>query len=227
MSMWDDIVDYAINPFIPQIEKGAEALTPSVPDPSEELRRQEAERQKRITDGTASIDKTFSQFDDPYYQGIEQAYLDYYNPQLDRQYQDAYRKTKTSLASTGNLNSTAGARKLGDLMNEYTLQKGQISGGATGAANEQRSNVERDRNDLINQLNAGAGVDTIANSSAERANALATPQQYSPIGDVFAGFTNDLAMGSSARRAGYGTAPTYGTGGSYGSASGSVKTVGY
>src|SRR3546814_7244789 len=43
----------------------------------------------------------------------------YYQPQLDRQYQNARRKSVLGLNRTGNLSSSAGAGKLGDLTRAY------------------------------------------------------------------------------------------------------------
>ncbi len=224
MSSWNDWRDAIIHPFIPQVTNGVDAATPDVPDPSEELRRQEAERQARIQAGMGRINDTFGQFNDGYYQGVEKAYLDYYNPQLEDKFKNANRQVRLGLASTGNLNSTAGARTIADLIREYTTQRGQVSSGATGAANETRSNVERNRGELVNQLNAGAGIDTVANSAAERARSLSTPPAYSPLGDIFAQFTGNVLNGINARRAGYG-APTGGGTSTYSNPSSSVRTV--
>src|SRR3546814_8539380 len=88
-------------------------------DNSAEIARQQEEaRQQRIRDGQSAIDTNFAQFNDPYFDDYRQDYMAYYQPQLDRQYQNARRKSVLGLHSTGNLSSSAGAGKLGDLRSE-------------------------------------------------------------------------------------------------------------
>ena len=127
----------------------------------------EAKRQQDIAAGRSRIDEAFGQFNDPYYQGVEKSYLDYYNPQVDSQYEDAQRKLKLNLARTGNLNSGSGARQLGDLTRAYTDQRTAISGQAIDQANKQRGTVEQTKGELYNQNTAAADPAAAAASAAD------------------------------------------------------------
>ena len=48
---------------------------------------EEAARQKRIKEGLANIENVFSQYDQDFYDQTQDAYIDYYQPQLEDQYQ--------------------------------------------------------------------------------------------------------------------------------------------
>lgn len=169
----------------------------------------EAQRQADIAAGRSRIDEAFTQFDDPYYQGIQTAYLDNYNPQIEGQYNDAMRKLKLSLARTGNLNAGAGARKIGDLTEAYQTQRGAIAGQALDAMNKQRSAIEGARTELYSQNNQAADPAAAAASAAARVGSLAAPQGYSPLGDLFASVINNAATNVRAEGAGL---PGYRTG---------------
>lgn len=169
----------------------------------------EAKRQQDIAAGRARIDEAFGQFNDPYYQGVEKSYTDYYNPQVDSQYEDAQRKLKLNLARTGNLNSGSGARQLGDLTRAYTDQRTAISGQAIDQANKQRGTVEQTKGELYNQNTSAADPAAAAASAAARVGTLSSPQSFSPLSALFASFFDNAATNVAAESRGY---PGYGTG---------------
>src|SRR3546814_21199857 len=78
---------------------------------AEIARQQEEARQQRIRDGQSAIDTNFAQFNDPYFDDYRQDYMAYYQPQLDRQYQNARRKSVLGLHRTGNLSSSRSAER--------------------------------------------------------------------------------------------------------------------
>src|SRR3546814_2687665 len=80
----------------------------------------------------------------------------YYQPQLDRQYQNARRKSVLSLHRTGNLSSSAGAGKLGDLTRAYNDNRTLLANNALSAVNDLRGRIEASRNDLYGQNRAGS-----------------------------------------------------------------------
>ncbi len=179
---------------------------PSVPqDNSAEIARQrEAQRQADIRAGRDRIDTTFAErFNDPFYAEREQSYMGYYTPQLEDQYQDAYRKLVLGLSRSGNLNSGSGARQLGDLKEAYAREQGALSSRALDSVNTLKSNVENARSDLYQQNTAAADPSAAAASALNRAGVLAAPAAYSPLGDLFAGFINNAATAVSAEKAGY------------------------
>lgn len=170
-------------------------------DPSAELAMREHERQRDIKRGQRKIDTHFGQFDDGYYTGYEQKYVDFYNPQLDRQFADARGKLIAALAGRGTLESTAGFGKMTDLQEEKDLAATTIANEAQDAANKLRSNVENAKTNLYS-LNESAADPKAANALAKgQATALVAPPAFSPLGQVFASFLAPLAAGLQSRRA--------------------------
>jgi hypothetical protein len=177
-------------------------------DNSAELaRQQEDARQTRIKDGSAKIDQAFKGFDTPYYEGVGKAYTDYYTPQLDRQYQTARDKVTYNLADSGGLDSTAAGKKFGDLTADYGIQKQQIADKAIGASQDLRGNVERNRSELVQQLETGSGVESTGATAVARANSLSAPEQFSPLGDLFGQYTGNVVASRALQGAGYAGTP--------------------
>lgn len=177
----------------------------SVPkDNSAEIaRQQEAERNARIAEGQGKIDEAFTQFDDPFYQGREKSYADYYYPQLDDQYAETRRKLVLALSRTGNLNSGAGARQLGDLQEKYNTQRTAVADNALAAANEARAKVEAAKSDLYAQNRSAADPSTAATQAIAQSGLLASPTAYSPLGMVFADVINNLATATALNKGGF------------------------
>lgn len=162
-------------------------LNPSIPkDNSAEIARQQEEaRQARIRSGQSQIDQTFSQFGDPYFAERQQAYTDYYTPQLDDQYQKAYKNLVYSLGRSGNLNAGTGATQLGDLKKRYETNLTDIGGRAVGFADQSRAEIEAAKNELYQQNRAAADPSAAASSAAARAGILSSAPQFSPLADIF------------------------------------------
>ena len=173
-------------------------------DNSAELARQrEAERQASITAGRSRIDETFEKFDDKYYDTYTGRYTDHYFPQLDDKYAEAKRKVAFALAGAGGLNSSAGARKIGDLTEAYSKNRTQIADQALSSANGLRGDVESARSDLYSQNSAAADPSAAASSALARASVLDRPPTYNPLGDIFADLINTAATGVAAEKQGY------------------------
>lgn len=156
-----------------------------------------------MREGSAKIDSAFSKFDDPYYEGVGKAYQDYYNPQLDRQYQTARDQVTYGLANSGGLDSSAGAKKFGDLTADYGIQKQQIADRAIGAQQDLKGNVERNRSELVQQLETGSGVESTGATALARAGSLSAPAQFSPLGDLFAQYTGNVAQSVALQKGGF------------------------
>jgi hypothetical protein len=166
-------------------------------------RQQEQERQANIRSGTARIDSTFAGFDDDFYKGRQQSYLDYYLPQLEDQRKQANENLVFNLARTGNIDSSAGADAAGDQTKAYSLQRGQIYDRALGEGQQARADVANTRSELIRMLEAGAGVGSTATTAAARAQSLSAPPPYSPLADLFAQGTGFLANSAQLEGMGY------------------------
>ena len=177
--------------------------SPPKDNSAEIARQQEAERQERISAGRTKIDETFSQFDDPFYEGRQKSYTGYFMPQLDDQYHDANRKLTLSLARTGNLNSGSGARQIGDLRENYELNRGMVADKALDFGNKARTDVENARQDLYTTNRASADPSGAAASALARVGTLTTAPAFSPLGNVFADFINNISRGVKYEREGY------------------------
>ena len=171
---------------------------------AEQARRDEEARQLRITEGRGAIDQAFQPFNDDYFRGVEQDYLKYYMPQLDDQYKKAQEQTTFNLARTGNLNAgTASSTAFADLLEEFNRNRSLHGDRALGAANDARARVEQNRQDLFAQNAAAADPTAASSAAAASVGQLQLPQQFSPIGNVFADLLGSAATGISAERQGF------------------------
>ena len=116
-----------------------------------ERRRAEEERQARIRAGDAKITDQFKGFDDAFYDNRRNAYLDFAKPQVTDQYEDAFKQLTLALADSNLLNSSAAARRRGDLLKKKGEYERQIGSKANEYANTARSQVESAKSDLRSQ----------------------------------------------------------------------------
>ena len=166
------------------------------------LARQEEEaRQARIREGTTSINDTFSQFGDPFFDGISQSYVDFARPQVDKDYNAAKEKLTYALARNGTLDSSMRSKQFGDLQGQYDENIQDITDQGRGYATEARNNVENARADLISMLQATGDAQGAASAATSRAATLATPPSYSPLGQLFTDFTAGLSQQAALERA--------------------------
>ncbi|MBO4228011.1 hypothetical protein [Bradyrhizobium neotropicale] len=160
-------------------------------DNSAAIARQQAqEREDKINAGKSSIDSAFSVFDPAYYQKYQQAYLDNYNPEVDRQFGVAKQKLSYDTARRGVTDSTAGQKQFADLTRQYGDQRQNIASQAIDATNKLQSDVDSQKSTLYAQNSASADPSLSSISALSSANSLSKPAQYSPLGNLFAGFIN-------------------------------------
>lgn len=166
-------------------------------------RDQEAARQARINEGTESINSQFARFDEPFFGGIQQSALDFFNPDIDRQASDTREMLIKNLARSGNLDGSVGAKAFGDLEEEAARQRSLAADKARGIANDARGQVASNRTQLLNQLASTADPAAAAASSAAAAESLTAPQQFQPLGDLFGQFANIGAQQITGARQGF------------------------
>jgi hypothetical protein len=188
---------------------------------AEQARAEEAARQGRIASGMERVNSVFSQFDDPYYDKVSATALDYYKPEVERQYTDARKALTFNLARSGNLSSTAGAdafRKLNDAKGRTDVD---IANRAQGYGTDVRRTVEGQRNDVTQGLYATADPEAAYSSASTAARLAQAPPSYSPLGDLFSAFVASGANAIAAERAGYRGAST----GLFNSSRGSSRVI--
>ncbi len=142
-------------------------------------------------------------FDDAYFDGRRQAYIDYANPQLEQQYADAQKQLTFALTRGGLLDSSVRAEKTGELQKLYDVNKQKIADEALSHATQARNSVEDARSNLIATLNATGDAEGAANQAITRASALSQPAAYSPLSQLFADFTSGLGTQAALERANY------------------------
>jgi len=168
-----------------------------------QARADELARQSRIKEGTLKISDIFSQFNDEYYGGLSKKYLSFYNPQLQEQFDKESRATTLALSRTGNLSSSAGARKINELAKLFKRQEAFVGSSARDFEKKARGDVENARNDLLAQLNASADPEAAGLSATTRAGILSRPASFSPLQNVFTGFADQISTGILAERMGF------------------------
>lgn len=173
----------------------------------------ESQRQQNIRNGTAQIDSIFnSQFTDDFFNKRRQSYLDYATPQLADQYADTRKQLTYALDRNGTLDSTARTQKEAELSKLYDTNRRAVNDQGLDYENQARNNVTAARGDLINQLSNTGDVTAAVNGATSRAAGLTAPDAYSPLAQMFSGFTSglqhqaaleqaDAAYGSGAGRA--------------------------
>src|SRR3546814_14655318 len=87
-----------------------------------------------------------------------------------------------ALSRGGNLNSSVAGERLADLTKQYDRNRTALADRGLALANDARSKVESARSDLVAQLQGSADPTSAAAQAAERANLLAAPDTFEPLG---------------------------------------------
>ena len=96
--------------------------------------------------------QTTGGFDDAFYNDYKQKVLDYYQPDEQRQYDAAQRDLRYGLARAGMLQSSVAADKQGELGYQDALQKANIVANANAQEGNLKSQIQSNKQSLINQL---------------------------------------------------------------------------
>ena len=165
----------------------------------EEYARQRAEeeaRQGRITAGKAAIDSAMAGYDDDFYAGQAQNYMDYATPQIEDQYTDAMRSLTRALARNGTNQSSMAAERKAKLQTK--LNNAQVDAARQGEAfaNDTRTALAGVKNSLISQNQSLADPTLIASMAANQSNAASQLPSYNPVAQIFADATSGLATQS-------------------------------
>jgi hypothetical protein len=165
----------------------------------EEYARQKAEeeaRQGRITAGKSAIDSAFAGYDDDFYAGQAQNYMDYANPQIEDQYTDAMRSLTRALARNGTSQSSMAAERRAKI--ERQLADAQTDAARQGQsfANDTRQSLASVKNNLVSQNQSLADPTLISNMAANQSVAASQLPTYNPVAQIFADATSGLATQS-------------------------------
>lgn len=176
------------------------ANTPTPGGIANDLKAQEAKRQADILAGRGQIDAQFARFNDGYYQGFANNFLDYYFPQIEDQYRTATGKSRAQLVNRGMDQSTVAGGVFSNLLRDRQRARTDVANNATNATQTLRGNVERTKTDLYN-LNESAADPAAANARASaEATALVAPPTVSPLGQIFTAAMAPVMAGAQAWR---------------------------
>lgn len=159
---------------------------------AEIARQQEAQRQARILQGQQGIDQAFAGFDDNFFGGYQQQYSDYYDPQLNDQFNDARKRLTLQLAQTGNLTGSTGATQQANLQKYFDQQKMSVSNQSIEAAKKLRGDIDARKSQLYADNRAAADPGSAAAAAASAAQYLQPGAPSSPLADVFGDFFAQL-----------------------------------
>lgn len=170
---------------------------------------QEAKRQATVQQDTGLVNDAFTKsFTPDYYNNITNSYENYYNPQLDQQYQNTLNSLTSQLGQQGILQSTEGNRQLGLLKQSYDTQKQTVANNAANAAASAKQNVASQQNTLLSQANQASDPTALASQTAASVGSINTQPTFSPLGSVFASL---LGQGTNALSIQQGALPSSGT----------------
>lgn len=160
---------------------------------AERQRAEEEARQGRVREGADAINTAFAGYDDDFYKGITQNYLDYARPQVEDQFKDAARQLRINLARNAMLDSSVNVDRKAKLQEDFDKAMREQSLKGKEYANITQKNLEAAKTDLLSQNQNIADPVLIAQSAANRANAAAELPPYSPLGELFAGAAEGFA----------------------------------
>ncbi len=130
--------------------------------------------------------ETSSGFDDAFYNKYKQAVLDYYMPQVDKQYKDAKDELTYRLARSGNLRSSAANTDVADLQQQNDLNQAGVRNQADSAAGDLRSQVASERAKATSQLYATEDPEVAANQALSSVRDISLQQpDLSPLSALF------------------------------------------
>jgi hypothetical protein len=168
-----------------------------------DAKQKEADRQARLQTGSDAINSIFASgnFNDDFYNKYNKAQLDYYEPQLQTQYQQQQRKLTYDLARAGTLRSKGAADAAGILNTENLTGDAALRAQADTTTAALRSNIAGEKQQAVNQLYSTEDPTIAANTATGMVQqAAVSAPNLNPLGAMFtplvvgggAGLTNAI-----------------------------------
>jgi hypothetical protein len=187
---------------------------------AERQRQAEERRQANILAGQEEIASAFGQFDDNFYNQRAQSYLDFANPQLERQYQDQQRSLVAALTRSGNLNSSTRAELMAKLQREYDENKLNLANTARTYSDQARAATDQARARLTETNATLADPGAVRTAAQAATSGLTVNPNYQNLGTLLSNLSSTVTT------SGQNTTGMGGGGVSlYGSRSGSGRLV--
>ena len=139
-------------------------------------------------------------FDDAFYNDYKQGIVDYYQPQVGEQYNDAQKELTYRLARAGLLRSSMAAEEAGDLSRQYDLNSAEVRNKADQGAADLRTNVAGQRAKIENQLLSSEDPNAAASQATAAVRDISLDQpNMSPLSALF----NIATIGTAGAMRGY------------------------
>lgn len=151
---------------------------------------QQKAQQAAIQAATNQINKTFSGFDNNFYNQRTQAYENYALPQLGQQLQQTQNQLGFKLAGQG-LGRSSAAKQLGEsLATETGVQKQNIANEALAQTNQLKQNIAQQQSNLISQANVANDPSSVATQALSTASSFNAPSSFPALGQAFSNWAN-------------------------------------
>lgn len=150
-------------------------------DQSAKAESDAAARRASMEQGLGKIGDIFGQFDDNYYGGIQNKYLDYAKPQIEQSQRESSYNLRSSLANAGKMASSTAARKYGDLASTYDGMYRDAQSKASDYASQQRQFVNSARQSAVGQMYASESQDAGLQAANASVPALNTGPAFEPV----------------------------------------------
>ena len=116
------------------------------------------ERNRFIDEATTGINQAYSGFDDPFFDKFAQDIVNYYKPQVRREFGAARDQTTYGFSDAGTLRSSMAAEAFGDLARERANKEARVSGEAQDRAQGFRDDINAQKNDALRSIYDAANI---------------------------------------------------------------------
>lgn len=179
-------------------------------DRNNQLRAREQEQedlleQKRqnLVNNQYAINKSFNDsFNGDFYANYAKQLMDYWRPDLDRQYKDAGRSLNYTFAESQPGGGSVGAEAAGRLKEAYDKALLSANDNATSQSNQLKQSVEGQRSSLLGSVSGDTDPSAVQSSVASTIGNIPRSANYSALGDIFSSLTGQYAIASQASNAG-------------------------
>jgi len=153
-----------------------------------QMRQQQQQQQQQIQTGLGQINNAFSGFTPQFYQGVQDAYMNYATPQLYQQYQPILGQTNAKLANQGLLGSSSDQYLHQQLGQQMGQAQTQISNQAVQQSGDLQQQVGQEKSNLIGQLETASQPADVAQQATGIASQFTAPSTFAPIGQMLSQF---------------------------------------
>lgn len=121
-------------------------------------------------------------FDDAFYNGIKDKYVDFADPQLEDQYNNANKELTYQLYRQGIASSTGAGIEEQKLNKQYNQYRTDIASQGQAQADDVRKNIANAKANIINQLTATEDPASAQQTALQTAAMYSKPPPFDPVG---------------------------------------------